>query len=313
MGRLAQPADVGVAEPRLAPFIQSVAATIREIARDRVALTAATLLVLIISAAILAPLLAPHDPGEIDILERLQPPLWAPGGSLEYPLGTDQLGRDVLSRLIYGSRVSLIVATCVVALAGLTGTILGVMAGYRGGRTDDIIMRLADIQTAFPGMLLVLLTLTIIGPGLVSVILVLTMTGWMVFARMARGQVLALREQQFLESAMAVGCTPRRIMFSHVAPNIASAVLTLAALETARVILVEAVLSFLGVGIQPPATSWGLMIAEGQTYLTTASWLVTLPGLAIATTVMAVNVVAGWLRTHADPTQRYRRGGRLAE
>jgi peptide/nickel transport system permease protein len=279
-----------------------------EIVNDRVALTAVGILAVIVGTAVFAQVLAPYDPSKTDILIRLRPPVWEAGGTAEHVLGTDQLGRDVLSRLIYGARVSLVVAVSVVLAAGMFGTIVGMVAGFYGGRVDDAIMRLVDIQTAFPGILLVLLILATLGSGILSVIVVLTMTGWMVFARLARGQVVALREQQFLESAVSVGCDPRRIIFVHIVPNLASPILTLGALELARVILVEAVLSFLGVGIQPPSTSWGLMIAEGQIYITTAWWLVTLPGLAIGATVLTVNLVAGWLRTHADPTQRYRRG-----
>jgi peptide/nickel transport system permease protein len=279
-----------------------------EVAGDRVALAALVVLGTIVVIAVLAPQLAPFDPGKTDILSRLKPPSWESGGDPRNLFGTDQLGRDVLSRLIFGARASLVVGVTVVVAAGTLGTAVGVTSGFYGGRLDEVIMRLVDVQTAFPGILLVLLILTTLGSGLLSVVIVLTVTGWMVFARLSRGQVLALREQQFLESAVSVGCTPRRIMFAHVLPNLASPLLTLAALELARVILVEAVLSFLGVGVQPPSTSWGLMIAEGQTYITTAWWLVTLPGLAIGLTVLTVNLLAGWLRTHADPTQRFRRG-----
>jgi peptide/nickel transport system permease protein len=290
------------------PLARYAMAAASEVVHDRVALTAAIILGTVFMMAIFASQIAPWDPADKDVLRRLKPPFWEEGGSLQNLLGTDHLGRDVLSRLIHGARVSLLVGFAVVLFAGTVGTITGMLAGYYGGRVDDAIMRVVDVQTAFPGLLLALVILTMVSPSLESVIIVLGINGWMVYARMARGQVLSLREQQFFEAAVAVGCKARRIIFGHVLPNLASPVLTLAALEMARIILAEAILSFLGMGVQPPATSWGLMIAEGQDYLTNAWWLVTLPGLTIGITVLAVNLVASWLRTNADPAQRFRQG-----
>lgn len=304
----APPLPLGVRRYRMPPLVRYAMAAASEVVHDRVALTAACILGAVCLMAVFAPYIAPWDPADKDVLRRLKPPVWEEGGSWANVLGTDHLGRDVLSRLIYGARVSLLVGFGVVMVAGTFGTVMGMLAGYYGGKVDDLISRTIDVQTAFPGLLLALVILTMVGPSLETVVLVLAINGWMVYARMARGQVLSLREQQFFEAAVAVGCKARRIIFAHVLPNLASPILTLAALEMARVILAEAILSFLGMGVQPPATSWGLMIAEGQDYLANAWWLVTLPGLAIGLTVLAVNLLASWLRTNADPAQRFRQG-----
>lgn len=304
----APPLPMGVRRYRLPPLARYAMAAASEVIHDRVAFVAALLLGTIFVMAIFAPHITPWDPSDKDILRRLKPPAWESGGNLANLLGTDHLGRDILSRIIFGTRVSLLVGFAVVVVAGAFGTVVGMVSGFYGGRVDDLIMRLVDVQTAFPGLLLALVILTMVGPSLETVIVVLSINGWMVYARMARGQVLSLREQQFFEAAIAVGCKARRVIFAHVLPNLASPILTLAALEMARIILAEAILSFLGMGVQPPHTSWGLMVAEGQDYMTNAWWLVTLPGLAIGITVLAVNLLASWLRTNADPAQRYRQG-----
>jgi peptide/nickel transport system permease protein len=276
--------------------------------QDRVAMVGAAIVLGVILVAIFAPQVAPHDPARRDILQRLKPPAWVEGSDPAHVLGTDALGRDILSRVIFGARISLLVGFAVVVVAGVFGTVLGMVSGFYGGRVDQIIMRLTDIQTAFPGVLLVLAVLTMVGPSILNLIFVLSLNGWMVYARMARGQVLSMREQPFVEAAVSVGCRTGRVIFSHVLPNLASPLLTLSTLELARIILTEATVSFLGIGVQPPDTSWGLMIAEGQDYIDTSWWLVTLPGLAVAITVLAVNLLASWLRTAADPVQRYRQG-----
>ncbi len=277
-----------------------------ELSRDKVALLAAIVVAAYVAIALLAPLIAPHDPNAGAIRERLQPPVWIEGGSAEHLLGTDALGRDVLSRVMYGGRASLLIGALVVLVAGSFGTLLGVLAGYRGGRTDQVVSRVTDVQTAFPGLLLGLTILTMIGPSILNLVIVLSINGWMVYARTARGQVLSLREQPFIEAAISVGCRDRTLVFGHILPNLASSLITLGTLELARIILVESILSFLGMGVQPPDVSWGLMIADGQTYLTASSWLILVPGAAVALLVLAVNVLASWLRTVADPTQRSR-------
>lgn len=253
--------------------------------------------------------MAPHDPAEQDLAHRLWPPAWIEKGAMDHLLGTDQLGRDILSRMIFGSRVSLIVGACVVLVAGGVGTTLGLIAGYYGGRIDNLIMRLVDLQTAFPGLLVALAIITMIGPSVRNIIIVLSINGWMVYARMIRGTTLGLRNSLFVDAARSIGCRNNRIIFLHMLPNLASPLITLGTLELARIILAEAVLSFLGMGIQPPASSWGLMINDGHTYITLAWWLVTFPGIAIALTVLSVNLVATWLRAISDPLQRQKQFG----
>jgi peptide/nickel transport system permease protein len=239
---------------------------------------------------------------------RNKPPLTMPedGGSLPHLMGTDQLGRDELSRLIFGGRISLAVGLVSVAISGIAGTILGLLAGFYRGHVDDAIMRLVDIQMGFPSLLLALFVLYVIGGGVLNVIFVLAITRWMVYARVTRGLVLAYRENIFVEAARATGCTDRRIILRHLLPNLLSPIVVLATLEVAYMILTEAALSFLGLGIQPPQSSWGLMLSQGRQYITTAWWLVTFPGLAILLTALSLNLLATWARTVTDPAQRWR-------
>jgi peptide/nickel transport system permease protein len=227
--------------------------------------------------------------------------------AVEHLLGTDQLGRDVLSRIIAGARVSMEVAGLVVVLGGAAGTAAGIVAGYAGGRWDALIMRVVDVQVAFPGLLLAMLMLAVIGPSLGTLVLVLAFSGWMVFARMARGVTLSLRHAPYVEAAVLLGCSPFRVLWRHLLPNLAVPLATLAVLEFAHMVLAEAALSFLGVGVQPPLTSWGLDVASGRNYVFRAWWLATFPGLAIALTVLSVNLVATWLRQISDPAEQERR------
>jgi peptide/nickel transport system permease protein len=276
----------------------------RELWRDKPGFVGFVLVLLLVAVALLAPFLAPHDPGAVNLRARLVPPFWAERGRLDFPLGTDHLGRCVLSRVIWGAQVSMAVGAAVVALAGSFGVAVGVIAGYLGGRTDAIAMRLVDIQVAFPGLLLALVILAVVGPSVTTVIMVLALNGWMVFARLARAVVLSVRETPYVEAAEIIGAKPARVIVRHILPNLASPMLTLFVLEFARVVLAEAALSFLGVGVQPPATSWGLDVANGKNYIFNAWWLVTFPGLAIALTVLGVNLFASWLRLIADPFER---------
>lgn len=260
--------------------------------------------------AVFAPLLAPYDPAAQDIISRLQPPVWLPGGSWEHLLGTDHLGRDVLSRLLHGSSISLFVGFATVLLAGTFGVLLGLISGYVGGRTDQWITAITDIQVAFPGLLLALMILAVIGPSMTTVIVVLAVNGWMVYARLTRSVVLGLRQTAFVEAAELLGCRTGRILIRHLLPNLAAPLLTIGTLEFARIVLAEAALSFLGLGVQPPATSWGLDVAQGKDYMFRAWWLVTFPGLAIAFTVLAINLIASWLRVTTDPVEREKRYAR---
>ena len=275
-----------------------------ELWRDKAGFAGMLILTGLVLMAVFAPFITPHDPTVQDLRARLMPPAWEEKGSWEHVLGTDHLGRDVLSRIIQGSRISLLVGTSVVLLAGSVGILLGLIAGYGGGRADSIIMRWIDTQVAFPGLLLALIILAVIGPSMLTVILVLSFNGWMVYGRMTRSAVLSVRQTPYVEAAEIVGCRRGRVIFRHILPNLTSPLLTLAILEFARIVLAEAALSFLGLGIQPPATSWGLDVANGKTYIFRAWWLVTMPGLAIALTVLAVNLVASWMRLISDPQER---------
>ena len=275
-----------------------------ELWRDKAGFFGMVLMALLVLMAIFAPLLAPHDPTVQDLRARLLPPVWELKGTWSHVLGTDHLGRDMLSRVIFGSRVSLMVGLSCVLLAGSFGVVLGLIAGYRGGRTDSFIMRWIDTQVAFPGLLLALIILAVIGPSMLTVVVVLSLNGWMVYGRMTRGAVLAVRHTPYVEAAEMVGCRWPRVVFRHILPNLTSPLITLAILEFARIVLAEAALSFLGLGIQPPATSWGLDVATGKNYMFRAWWLVTMPGTAIAITVLAINLVASWMRLISDPQER---------
>ncbi|MCG8643368.1 MAG: ABC transporter permease [Desulfobacterales bacterium] len=276
----------------------------QELKRDKAGLIGVILMLALILMALFAPYISPHDPAEQDLTARLVPPFWYEKGSMTHILGTDHLGRDVLSRSIHGSRVSLWVGTSVVLLAGGFGVIMGLMAGYLGGRTDAFIMRWIDTQVAFPGLLLALIILSVIGPSLTTVVVVLSLNGWMVYGRMTRSAVLSIKQSPYVEAAEIVGGRWPRIIFRHILPNLTSPLLTLAILEFARIVLAEAALSFLGLGIQPPATSWGLDVAVGKNYMFMAWWLVTVPGCAIGVMVLAINLVASWLRLISDPQER---------
>jgi len=286
--------------------LQRLQGLAKEVWRDKSGFTGVVLIFTLLVMAFAAPLLAPHDPSAQDIRARLTPPAWNEKGSLNHILGTDHLGRDVLSRVIYGSRVSLLVGVAVVFLSGTFGVLMGLFAGYLGGRVDSFVMRWIDTQVAFPGLLLALIILAVIGPSMITVIAVLSLNGWMVYGRMTRGAVLSVRQTEYVEAAEIVGCDSWRVIYKHILPNLTSPLLTLAILEFAfaRIVLAEAALSFLGLGIQPPATSWGLDVANGKDYIFRAWWLVTMPGIAISITVLAVNLLASWLRLISDPQER---------
>jgi peptide/nickel transport system permease protein len=245
------------------------------------------------------------DPSAQDLDSRLTPPVgW--GGTWEHPLGTDQLGRDLLARIIAGGRVSMGVGLSAVAIAALVGITAGLIAGYRGGGVDTAIMGVADVQIAFPGVLAGLILVTAFGPGVILVVVVIAMSGWMVFTRVTRGLVLSLKSSLFVEAGELSGTRPRRIMRMHLLPNLYSSLVTLAVLEFAAAILSEAAFSFLGFGVQPPGASWGLIIAQGRTYVTSAWWIVTFAGCAIALAVLGTNLIARWLQSFGDVGERER-------
>jgi peptide/nickel transport system permease protein len=280
---------------------------------DKVVLVAVILVLLIVFSAVFADLVAPYDPYQQALRLRNRPPM-TPSlteGSLPHILGTDALGRDQLSRLIFGSRISLTVGVASVLFSGTFGVLMGLLAGYYRGRTDDLIMRVVDLQMGFPSLMLALFVLYALGPGFTNVVIVLALTRWMVYARITRGMMLSLRESPYVEAARAIGADDRRIIFRHMLPNLISPIVVLATLEMATMILTEASLDFLGLGIQPPETSWGLMLAQGKEYISTAWWLVTFPGIIILIATLSFNLIATWVRAVTDPVQSWRwLGGR---
>lgn len=280
----------------------------RALLQDKLTLVAILFLLTLFVSAIFAPWIAPFDPEDQSLMLRNQPPMTADeaGGDIPHLLGTDQLGRDLLSRLIYGARISLAVGISGALFSGVFGVVLGLVAGYYRGIVDDIIMRLVDIQMGFPSLMTALLVLYVLGPGMWKVIFVLAVTRWMVFARVSRSLVLSTREEVFVEAARTIGCTDRRILFRHILPNLLSPLLVIITLEVATMILTEASLSFLGLGIQPPDSSWGLMLAQGRAYITSAWWLVTFPGVVILLTALSLNLLATWVRAVTDPVTRWR-------
>jgi len=264
-------------------------------------------LILFVFISVLSPLLTPHDPTFANLQLRMAPPTISLAGLGDYPLGNDQLGRDMLSRLLVGSRVTLLVAASAVILGGIGGVLLGLISGYFGGWPDRIIMRLADIQLAFPLMLLALIIVAVMGPNLRNLIFVLALTSWVRYARIVRGEVLSLREREFVVSARAVGAKAWRILLKHILPNAITPAIIVGTLELARVIIMESALSFLGLGVQPPNPSWGRMLADGRGYMYSAWWLATFPGVAILLLVLSVNLVGDWMRDYFDPRLRGRK------
>jgi peptide/nickel transport system permease protein len=274
---------------------------LRRLVRRRTAMFGLVVLVAVIGAAALAPVLAPFDPVEQDITQRLKPPGGADTHGRVHLLGTDHLGRDILARILFGSRIALLVAFSAVAIAGTLGLLVGLVAGYFGGRVDDFFMRLADVQLAFPFILLAIAVIGVLGPSLGNIITVVGVSGWVVYARIVRGEVLSLREREFVQAAVAMGSRHRRVILRHIVPNAFTPWLVIATLDMARVIVLESALSFLGLGVQPPTPTWGGMLADGRVYLSTAWWLATFPGLAILVTVLGINLLGDGLRDTFDP------------
>lgn len=260
-------------------------------------------LVLVVFAAIAAPLVTAYEPTKTSLTELTLPPMWA-GGSNAHPFGTDTLGRDILTRVVYGGRISLLVGTLAVITGGSAGVTLGLLSGYYGGRMGALIMRLADVQLALPFLLLALAIMAVVGPGLGNVIAVLAIGQWVEYARVVRGEVLSLREREFIEAARVIGQRDWRIIQRHLLPNVSSTVLVIATLSVGTVILAEASLTFLGVGVGVETPSWGGMIAEGRDYMSVAGWITWIPGVALMLTILSINVVGDWLRDEFDPRLR---------
>jgi peptide/nickel transport system permease protein len=257
----------------------------------------------LVVVALLAPVLAPHPPGRVAMGKRLTPPVFS-GGTWAHPLGTDSLGQDLLSRTMFGARVSLLVGVCAVLLSGTMGVTLGLISGYRGGWLDDVIMRIAEIQLAFPAILLYIAAMATLGPGLWKIILVIGVVGWVSYARIERGVVLAVREQEYVTAARAMGAPVSLILRRHILPNTMAPIIVVASFSLATTVITEASLSFLGLGVPPSVPSWGSLLSDGRDYLRQAWWITTFPGLAIMATVLAINLIGDWLRDALDPRLR---------
>jgi peptide/nickel transport system permease protein len=268
------------------------------IPRRPAALVGLTILAVVVFAAIFAPLIAPHDPNDQDVARRLRPPFQAES---PYILGTDQVGRDVLSRIIYGTRVALIVGLSAVALSGAIGITLGLLSGFYGGLIDDLIGWVSNVELAFPFVLLAIAVVAVIGANLFNLVIVLSIVAWVTYARIVRAETLAIRDLEFVQAARTLGVGDLRVLFRHILPNVLTPVIVIATFEVARMIISEASLSFLGLGVEPRIPSWGSMLADGRQYLATAWWIATFPGLGIMLTVLAINLVGDWLRDVLDP------------
>ena len=249
--------------------------------------------------AVAASLISPYDPAIGELTDRLLPPL-----TKGHLFGTDPMGRDLLTRVIYGARISLAVSLAAVFLAGLFGTLVGLISGYYGGWPDRIIMRFVDMQLSFPFVILALTIAAVLGPSLQNIIITLAVSNWVIYARLVRGEVLGIKEKQYIQAAFTVGLPNWRIMLTNIFPNVVAPVIVLASLEVGRMIIAEAAISFLGFGIQPPTAAWGNILSEGRDYMTTAWWLTVFPGLAIVITTVCVNVVGDMLRDTLDPKLR---------
>lgn len=270
---------------------------ISRLRRNRMALVGAAIVAVMFLLAVLAPLLA-GDPGAIDISRRLQSPSW------QFPLGTDDLGRDVLARILYGARISLLVGFVAVGIASLIGIVLGALAGYYGRWVDGLLMRFVDIMLCFPTFFLILAVIAFLEPSIWNIMIIIGLTGWMGVARLVRAEFLSLRERDFVQAARALGASDGRLIFRHILPNALSPVLVSATLGVAGAILTESALSFLGIGVQPPTPSWGNMLIAGKQTLGTAWWLSAFPGLAILITVLGYNLLGEGIRDALDPRIR---------
>jgi len=273
----------------------------RRLARRRTALFGLVVVTIVVVAALGAPWLSPYDPIEQDITNRLRPPGTLDAAGRSHLFGTDHLGRDLLARMIHGARPALMVGFAAVAISGVLGMAVGLVSGYFGGRSDDVFMRLADIQLAFPFILLAIAVIGVLGPSLSVIIVVIGVSSWVVYARVVRGAVLSLREREFVQAAHALGSRDGRVLVRHILPNAFTPWLVVATLDMARVIVIESSLSFLGLGVQPPTPTWGGMLADGRVYISTAWWLATFPGLAILITVLGINLFGDGLRDTLDP------------
>lgn len=269
--------------------------------QNRLAMGSALVVLLFVVMAVFAPLIAPQDPNETDLMRRLQPPGWVAGGDWAYALGCDGLGRDILSRIIYGARISIFIGAAVILVATSIGILAGLASGYLRGWVDAVISRLVDILLGFPYLIFAIGLMAMMGPGLWNIILALAYKEWVIPCRVVRGETLATRELEYVEAARALGASSRHIMLKEILPNILSPVIVVSTIRMAHVIILEASLSFLGLGVQPPTASWGSMVSDGRAFILEAWWVSTFPGVAILALVLAINVASQGLRDAFDP------------
>ena len=294
--------DAAISAPRFeaaAPALSG--AGWRRLWRLKWGMGGAAIFLAIVLSAVFAPWIAPHDPVIVDIRHRMGPPAWMEGGTREHVLGTDQIGRDLLSRVIWGGRVSLVVGVTAVLLSSTIGILFGLAAGYFGGRLDWSIMTFINVMLTFPFVLLALAVIAVLGPSMPNMIIVLGVTGWPVYARVVRAETLALREREFVLAARALGGSHARIVFRQILPNLISPIVVIATLQIAQVIILESFLSFLGLGVQPPTPAWGNMLGEGRVYMLNSWWIAAFPGLAIFVTTLVINLIGNALRDWLDP------------
>ena len=257
--------------------------------------------------ALIAPLIAPHSPTGVSLTNSFRPPFWQEGGTLTFPLGTDKLGRDILSRILYGSQISLLVIFVSIVISGIIGIAVGMMAGYYGRWVETIIMRMVDVKLSLPTILLALLFSVVWGPSLNNLLIVIIITLWALYARQVHAETLSLKSRDYVLAARALGASDLRLLAAHLLPNLINSMIVLATLQIATVVLMEAALSFLGVGIPPPTPAWGLMIAEGREVLEKAWWVAAMPGIALSLVILSANMAGDWLRDYLDPTLRNER------
>lgn len=259
------------------------------------------LLMLVVLSSLFAGFITPYDPAKQNIVEKLLPPAWCKGGSPEHLLGTDSLGRDMFARCLYGARVSLLVGICSVIVAGIIGTLLGLISGYYGGWADRVIMRIADAFHAIPRILLAMVVLFVMGPSVFTLIMVIGVTNWVSYARIIRSEVLSIKEKEYVKASRTIGTGNFAIIRRHILPNVFAQFIVVSTISVASSIIIEATMSFLGLGIQPPTVSWGVMLADGRNYLATEWWVCTFPGIAITLTVLGIMFLGNWLRDVLDP------------
>jgi len=272
--------------------------------KRRLAIVGLLIFIIIVFLAVAAPWIVPHDPLYQELMDNLLPPAWQEDGKPEYLLGTDHFGRDVLSRLLYGARISLVAAGFASLFATVLGTTVGLISGYFGGRTDSVIMRVVDVFLSFPLILIAISLASILGPSLRNLILVMALTGWMVYTRVIRSEVISLKKREFILAAISIGTPTPRLLLSQILPNIISPVLVLFTFSFAQFIILESALSFLGLGVPPPTPTWGRMLYDGRDYLTVAWWIITFAGLCIMLTTLSLNFVGDGLRDALDPRLR---------